>query len=700
MPVNLFHTVIFVLAISSTVNSFGDKAVGFERESCHQKGLIQPITVYRKRLQALREQMTIRASLQGPEIDAYILTSYDEHLNDEVSERDQRLHYLTGFTGRNAFAVITHKGSALWTDNRYLQQADGELDCNWDIYSLNETFQIADWLVFYLEPDMRVGADPHLVPHKTWSRWERELGEKFLFLVKINNNLVDLVWGSERPPSQNITINIQDLKFAGETWQSKVLSLRQSLKEYRCDAMIVTSLTEIAYILNIRGRDIPFTPVVKAYLIVTQQEIILYTDRVKVHLGVLLHLKADLCHITICVNLKEYNAIWSDIRTFNQIWNRVLIPTHCPLDHGASQAVFTSIPQNLIFEQVSPIILMRAQKNFEERLGMRAAHIRDGAAMCEAMSNLEQRFFTEKWTEEKIKFEVERSRLSQPHSKGLSLRTVVAFGKHSALPFYISSNVTDINVTDQSTLVIESGGQYFDGTTDVSRTFHFGQPTREQRQAYTNVLSGILRLSHLKFPADLRPSEIDALSRSAVWDAMSDYPHATGHGIGSHLSVEEPPIAVSYADNSTFHFKEGYFFSNEPGYYRRGMFGIRLENVLEVLDTGRIHPSGSKFLAFSEVTLVPYEPKLIDRTILSAQEKRWLNEYNGKIRQLVGDELKRQGNMQAFYWMMNKTRHIKEFLPEDEYRVSRSSCNQVIISLYLVICSIILNETLPTLLYL
>lgn len=682
MPDKCVQLMICFLAILCSVLSFRDKPTGFERESCNRKGLIQPVTVYRKRLQALREHMLIRASLQGPEIDAYILTSYDEHLNEEVDERDQRLRYLTGFTGRNAFAVITHKGSALWTENRYLEQADGELDCYWNIYAFNESFQIADWLSFYLEPEMRAGADPHLVPHNSWLKWEREMRDKFFSLVKINNNLIDIIWGSDRPPSHNITISVQELRFAGEKWQSKVENLRQTLRDHSCDAMIVTSLTEIAYLLNIRGRDIPYTPVVKAYLIVTHHEIILYTERVKVNLGLLLHLKADLCHSTVCVDVKDYNAVWSDIRTFNQIWNRVLVPTPCPLDHGASQAVFFSIPQNKIYESISPIIFMRAQKNFEERAGMRAAHIRDGAAMCEAMSNLEHRFFIENWTEEKIKFEVERSRLSQPHSKGLSLRTVVAFGKHSALPFYISSNVTDIDVNDQSTLVIESGGQYFDGTTDVSRTFHFGQPTYEQRQAYTNVLSGILRLSHLKFPADLRPSEIDALSRSAVWDAMSDYPHATGHGIGSHLSVEEPPIAVSYGDNSTFHFKEGYYFSNEPGYYRRGSFGIRLENVLEVLDTGRTHPSGSKFLAFNEVTLVPYEPKLIDGTLLSAQEKRWLNEYNGKVRMLVGDELKKQGNMQAFYWMMNKTRHIKEFLPEEEYRMSHSSSTQTFIPLW------------------
>ena len=202
--------------------------------------------------------------------------------------------------------------------------------------------------------------------------------------------------------------------------------------------------------------------------------------------------------------------------------------------------------------------MMRAQKNSVEQIGMRMAHIRDGAALCEAMSNLETRvnkskwlqfdlniitpffqFFTEQWTEEKIKYEIERSRLSQQSVKGLSLRTVVAYGEHSSLPYYISSNVTDIEVTDQNLLIIESGSQYYEGTTDVARTFIFGEPTAAMKQAYTNVLAGILRLAHLKIPADLKLSEIDALVRGPLWTSMSDFPQATGHGIGAYGAVQE-----------------------------------------------------------------------------------------------------------------------------------------------------------------
>ncbi|EDW28141.1 GL27147 [Drosophila persimilis] len=643
---------------------------GYHREICqYRKGkLIQPMSLYHSRLLALREQMQIRASLQGPEIYGYILPSTDEHLNQEVAARDQRLCYLTGYTGVRAVAAITHHGAAVWLEKRYAQQADGELDCDWEIYLANGNVSIADWLGSRVHLDKRVGADPHLVPHQLWAEWERELEDKFLKLVKVNNNLVDLIWGAERPEQpKNQVIQVQAREFAGENWQDKIRELRRRLAHLGCDAMVVTSLTEIAYLLNIRGTDIPYTPVVKSYVIVSQDDIFFYVDHGKISLGIDLHLRTD-CFNEDCVKIKEYHQIWSDIRTYAQIWKRVLVSAPCVQDLGTSEAIYSSMPGKIVVEYISPIIFMRAQKNSDEQAGMRKAHIRDGAAICESMSNMEARFQTEQWTEEKIKYEVELWRLSQKHAKGLSLRTVVAYGEHSALPYYISSNVTNIEVSDQSLLVIESGGQYLEGTTDVSRTFIFGEPTHDMKKAYTNVLAGILHLAQLKFPADLKPSEVDALVRSMVWKDMTDYPQATGHGIGAYGSVEEPPISVAYGKNSSFHFKQGYFFSSESGYYKRDDFGVRLKNVLEVIDTGHRHPSGAHFLAFQDVTLVPYEPKLIDSTLLSAVEKRLLNEYNAKIRNDIGDELKRLGNMRAFYWMMNKTRHIREYLPEDEYR--------------------------------
>lgn len=222
------------------------------------------MSVYHTRLLALREQMQIRASLQGPEINAYILPTMDEHLNQEVAARDQRLHYLSGYSGIRAFAAVTHNGAAIWVEERYAQQADGELECDWEIYLSGGNVSVAEWLGSHVRYDERVGADPHLVPHFLWIQWERELEDKFLKLVKINNNLVDLIWGDERPgPSADQVIRVQKQDFAGEKWQDKVRELRRRLAHLGCDAIVITSLTEIAYLFNIRGTDIPYTPVVK-----------------------------------------------------------------------------------------------------------------------------------------------------------------------------------------------------------------------------------------------------------------------------------------------------------------------------------------------------------------------------------------------------------------------------------------------------
>ncbi|XP_055375042.1 xaa-Pro aminopeptidase 2 isoform X2 [Condylostylus longicornis] len=623
--------------------------------------------------------MLIRASVEGPEIDGYLLPSYDEHLNERVADRDRRVEYLTGFTGPIAFLAITVHKAALWTEDKYLVQANSEVTCDWELFDLNGPVSIIEWFKVNLPVDAKVGADPHIVPHSLWTEWKTKLDNDALInLVKVNKNLVDIVWGDKRPPAVDVTVKVHERKYAGEKWINKIETLRKELDVLDCDAIVLNSLTEIAYLLNIRGRDIPYTPVVKAYLVVTRYDIFFYTDRSKVSLGISLHLKeAEGCYNTQCVKIKDYNQIWRDLRTYSQVWRKVLMPAPCVFDKGASEALFTAIPRDSVVERISPVIFMKAEKNAIEREQMRIAHIRDGAAMCEAMSMLEERFAVEKWTELKIKQEIETSRLAQKSSMGLSQETVVAYGQHGSIPHYIQSNATDIEVKDDSLLIIESGGQYLEGTTDVSRTFHFGTPTMEQKKTYTSVLLGIIRIANLKFPSNLRPGEIDTLARSPVWSSMNDYPHATGHGIGSYSAVKESPIDVSYDAKDKFLFKEGYFFSNEPGMYKKSEYGVRLGNVLEVINTGKSHPSGVQFLSFEQITLVPYEAKLIDRRMLSPEERRWLNIYNAKIREHVGEELKRQGNMQAFYWMMNKTGHIKEYFPEEEYRYYGSLSNSM-----------------------
>lgn len=679
-----------ILALIPTIAATTVSQQGLMRRTkCLNRDRIQVYDGHDKtlhqRLTALRNEMRTRASTQSTELDAYLVTSYDEHMSDHLMESDERLKFLTGFTGTTGEAVVTTKSAALWVDARFYEQADYELNCDWRIFRSGEHPTISEWVLTELTPESRLGADPQLVPHSLWISLERQLNSDYIKLIKIHRNLVDLVWGSRRPAPKLNSIKVQPLRFAGEHWEVKVKKLRSNLTAMRCDAMIVTSLTEVAYVLNLRGSDIPYTPVFKAYLLVSNREIILYTNNTRKNMGLLNHLKSHSCHNEYCVQIKEYQDVLRDLRTLSQHWKRILVPSAVVFDMGASEAIHSVLPRELVLDRPSPIIFLRAQKNEVEQQGMIKAHIRDGAAMCEVLSYLEERFIAgDHFTELSLAREIDRSRKIQDLSEGPSFKTIVAFGSHSAIPHYTPSNRTDFEITEHGTLLIDSGGQYQDGTTDVSRTINLGDPHPDQVRAYTNVLIGMIRLSVLTFPENLKPAELDALARGPVWGEMNDYPHGTGHGIGSYSSVHESPISVAYTTKQRYSFKDGYFFSNEPGYYKKGEFGIRLENVLQVHDTGKVHPSGNKFLSFEDITLVPFEPKMIDRSLLSAPEIKWINDYNTRIRQLVGDELKRKQKMEAFYWMMNKTRNIPEYRSEADYGAAGSvSLNFRVVALIL-----------------
>lgn len=238
--------------------------------------------------------------------------------------------------------------------------------------------------------------------------------------------------------------------------------------------------------------------------------------------------------------IRDYTAIWRDLRTFSQEWRRVLVPSFCVYDMGASEAIYSSLPKESVVLRVSPIIYMRAQKNEVERAGMFTAHVRDAAAMCDVFSYLEEQFLRgDHYTEMKLGREIDTTRRSQPLSHDISFETVVAFGEHGSLTYYTPNNLTDAEITEASTLLIDSGGQYVDGTTDMARTLHLGEPTADQKKAYTLVLAAMIRLSMLVFPENIKLSEVDILPRGILWGEMEDYPHGTGHGIGSFSSVRE-----------------------------------------------------------------------------------------------------------------------------------------------------------------
>ncbi|XP_076239217.1 xaa-Pro aminopeptidase 1 isoform X2 [Calliopsis andreniformis] len=641
------------------------------------------------RLKQLRSEMGRLASVQGPPLDGYIVTSDDAHQSESLDPRDMRREFITGFYGSAGQALITLDKAVFWTDGRYHIQADHQLDCNWILMKpgLGEDVpSITEWLrhEFQDRVGVRIGADPTLVSAVDWETWEYELANSSVQLVPVRNNLVDLIWQVGRPNyNPHAAYPLPD-KYSGRAWQEKVRQVRAEMEVVRADALVFTALDEIAWLFNIRGYDLPNTPVLRAYAIVTSGSIHLFTPWRKILRSVAEHLKMDSCTDDNCVKWHNYTSIWYELRTMSQAWNMVWLPTRCDDSPGVSMEILSSIPVEKRLTKPSPVLNLRAQKNEVEVKGMRRSHLRDAVAMCDFLAYMEEQYDLnpEGWDEMQVARVANEFRYEQDNNKGISFPTIAGYGPHAAIPHYEPNNLTNLQIGKTSTLVVDSGGQYLDGTTDVTRTLHFGTPTKEHKKAYTRVLIGAIQLSSLVFPSGLKASQLDVVARAPLWNIGYDYLHGTGHGIGHFLSVHESPISVSYVQEETadkecgpVELKPGFFMSNEPGYYKEGDFGVRLENILEIVEAEK-STGAETYLKFRDVTLVPYEPKLIDISMLNPSHIRWLNNYNRRIRNEVGPELKRRLRMNAFDWMLKKTASIPELSPVDEgllYDQSHSS---------------------------
>ncbi|XP_026828711.1 xaa-Pro aminopeptidase ApepP isoform X1 [Ooceraea biroi] len=698
-----------VIKLSEPVRNYN----GAKRSYCPVNAYIenQPINRHDSslRLRQLRSEMVRVAAVQGPALDGYIVTSDDEHQSESVDPRDMRKEFLTGFYGSAGKALVTIDKAILWTDGRYHVQADQQLDCNWILMKQGEydVPRITEWLIheFQNRSEVRIGANPKLISAFTWEAWEDALANSSIRLVAVRNDLVDLIWQVGRPEyNPHAAYPLAD-EYSGKPWQEKIRNVRLEMELSSADALVVTALDDIAWLFNIRGYDLPYTPVLRAYAIITHGSLHLYAPRHKILRSVDIHLKTDSCFHANCVKWHNYTAIWYDLKTMSQAWNTVWLPSPCGYTASASKEIYDSIPAEKILAKPSPVINLRAEKNKVEIEGMRRSHIRDAVAMCDFLAYMEEQYEldSEGWDEMQVARVADEFRYEQDHNRGISFPTIAGYGPHGAMPHYEPINLTNIKIETASTLVVDSGGQYLDGTTDVTRTLHFGTPTEEQRKAYTRVLIGSIELSSLIFPSDLTMDQLDIVARRPLWSIGYDYTHGTGHGIGHFSSVHESPIHVAYGNKHplagcSIKLQPGFFLSNEPGYYKEGDFGVRLENILEVLPADK-SAKGQKFLKFRDITLVPYEPKLIDVGMLTPLHRRWLSNYNRRIREEVGAELKRRLKMKAFYWMMMKTATIPEtssssqdFFPDYYSRSTPSATRQfhvlvVIVAAYHVVAS-------------
>ncbi|XAR52596.1 Xaa-Pro aminopeptidase [Bertholletia excelsa] len=628
------------------------------------------------KLRALRELF----SKPGIGIDAYIVPSQDAHQSEFMAECYMRRAYVSGFTGSAGTAVVTKDKAALWTDGRYFLQAEKQLSSSWVLMRAGNLGvpTTSEWLNQVLSPGCRVGIDPFLFSSDAAEELKEVISKKKLELVYLYNmNLVDEIWKSSRPKPPSKPVRVHDLKYAGVDVASKLSSLRIELKDVGSSAIVISMLDEIAWLLNLRGNDVPHSPVIYAYLIVEMHGAKLFIDDSKVTPEVMAYLK------NAGVELKPYETVLSEIECLAmkgaQLWmdtssvNAAIANTY----KSACERYFESLRnkndkrKNRTIShdgstcqsegpawlcRPSPISMAKAVKNHAELEGMRNSHLRDAAALAEFWAWLEEEIQKDELiTEVEVADKLLGFRSKQDGFVDTSFDTISASGANGAIIHYKPEPHNCSKVDPNKLFLLDSGAQYIDGTTDVTRTVHFREPSARQKECFTRVLQGHIALDQAVFPENTPGFVLDAFARSSLWKIGLDYRHGTGHGVGAALNVHEGPQSISFRFGNMTPLQRGMIVSNEPGYYEDHAFGIRIENLLHVkeIDTPNCF-GGIGYLGFEKLTFVPIQAKLVDLTLLSVAEIDWLNDYHSQVWEKVSPLV----DGSARQWLWDNTRPL------------------------------------------
>lgn len=564
----------------------------------------------------------LRKLMKDHGVEAYLVPSSDPHQSEYLPEFWQRRKFISGFTGSAGDVVITQEKAGLWTDSRYYLQAEQELDKN--IFALfkmgmPDVPSFEDWILRELKKGEILGVDPRLIPHKNYASLKKKLEVKGIQLKSIDTNLVDAVWET-RPGAPKGMLEMHEEKYAGESAASKLKRLRKKMTDEAADVHVITTLDSIAWLFNIRGSDVEFNPVAISYAIVKEDKAFLFPDLDKVSEEVRLTLKD-------AVDILDYKDFSSELQSLAQKGCRVW------LDEGSvNQWIVDALKEGakLLFKP-SPINMFKAIKNKTEISGLRAAQVRDGAAMVKFLCWLEQTVGKTEVTEVSVAKKLAELRSQNDLFKGLSFETISAYGVHGAVVHYAVNAETDVPLKPEGIYLIDSGGQYLDGTTDITRTLCFGDPTDEQRESFTRVLKGMIDLLTTSFPQGTAGKQLDTIARLPLWEKGLNYGHGTGHGIGSYLNVHEGPHAISYYRCIGIGLEPGMITTIEPGYYKENDYGIRIENVALVKNDDEKSCEEFTFYKFENLTLCPIDTRLVKKELLSEDEINWLNNYHKKV---------------------------------------------------------------------
>jgi Xaa-Pro aminopeptidase len=564
----------------------------------------------------------LRAELKRRGLDGFVVPRADRQQNEYLPASEERLAWLTGFTGSAGFAIVLAERALLFTDGRYTVQAAAQVDAS--IFSI--VHLVANppdqWIEQNLGSGVRLGYDSWLHTADGAEKLRRACANAGAELIAAESNPIDALW-KDRPAPPTGTVKLHAVTFAGENAADKLKRVRSELVKQRADALVISDPQNVDWTFNIRGSDVAHTPLALAFAVVPREErAILYIDGKKLD-DASRHALAEIAE------LRETAALENDLGRFKDKTVR--------LDSASTADALTRLIADgggKPLRGPDPVTLMKSVKNHAEIAGSRAAHERDGVALARFLAWFEREAPAGKLSEIDAVAALESFRRDTGKLKDISFPTIAGSGPNGAIVHYRVTSASNRRIGANELFLIDSGAQYEDGTTDVTRTLVVGTPSEEMRDRFTRVLKGHIAIASAVFPEDTSGAQLDPLARQSLWQAGLDFDHGTGHGVGSYLSVHEGPARISKLGSAPL--RRGMILSNEPGYYKTGAYGIRTENL--VLVVGAETPPGAEkaLNAFETLTFAPIERRLIDTRMLTAKERHWIDGYHARVQEVIG----------------------------------------------------------------
>lgn len=574
--------------------------------------------------------------MQSKSISAYITYSTDPHSGEYVPAHWESRKWITGFTGSAGTVVITSDDGGLWTDSRYFIQAEEQLtDTGLKLFKerMPETPSIPQWLCSVLKKSERVGIDGYTTPLQTVNELRNELSAYGIEVVMIEDPY-KTIW-HDRPDLPDNKPFILEEKYSGESASSKISTIRNHISNTGTDYILISALDEIAWTLNMRGTDIECNPLFVSYLLISEKEATLYINKEKLTETTADYLQSQ------GVGHRSYEDIESDLTAISGRKIAMSPSINFAMYNAASE-------HNTVFIQPSPVSEYKAVKNQTEINGFRSAMLRDGVAMVRFLIWLQKNIGNGNLTELNIDEQLYKERSAMENFRGISFATIAGYQEHGAIVHYEADEQSASTLKPEGLLLIDSGAQYLDGTTDITRTIPLGATTEEQKKDYTLVLKGFIQLAMAEFPQGTCGTQLDVLARLAMWKEGINYGHGTGHGVGHFLNVHEGPHQIRM-NNVPTPLQPGMTVTNEPGIYRAGKYGIRTENTMLTVPSRKT--DFGEFYKFEQLTLCPINTETILWDMLSSEEISWMNEYHetvySKLSPLLSDEEKQ--------WLRNAT---------------------------------------------